>query len=87
MADLLYIFNHASCKAIFLENVKAFDKIQNSLTKLKDLKYIIFFNDPGKIKVPTKIKLITLEELMNKGLEHLNAKLYKRYRVVEKIVS
>jgi GNAT superfamily N-acetyltransferase len=26
-------------------------------------------------------------EMMNKGLEHLNAKLYKRYRVVEKIVS
>ena len=26
-------------------------------------------------------------EMMNKGLEHLNAKVYKRYRVIEKIVS
>ncbi|MBP9887607.1 MAG: AMP-binding protein [Leptospiraceae bacterium] len=72
--DLLYIFNHASCKAIFLENVKAYDKIQKNLSKLKDLKSIIFFNDPGSIKSTAKIEILTLDDLMVSGEKHRKAK-------------
>ena len=72
--DLLYIFKHANCSAIFLENVKAFDKIQKSLSELKDLKYIIFFNDPGKIRLPANKEVITLDELMAIGEKHRKSK-------------
>lgn len=67
--DLLYIFNHASCKVIFLENVKAFEKIQKSLSKLSDLKYIVFYSDPGKLKAGN-IEILTLDDLLTTGEKH-----------------
>ncbi|HNN79462.1 MAG TPA: AMP-binding protein, partial [Leptospiraceae bacterium] len=72
--DLLYIFNHASCKIIILENVKAYEKIQKSLSKLSDLKYIIFYSDPGKIKTPSKVEVLTLDALMELGEKYRKTK-------------
>jgi long-chain acyl-CoA synthetase len=72
--DLMYIFNHASCRIIILENLKAFEKIQPHLSKLKDLEYIIFYSDPGKIKTSSKIEVMTFDELLLAGEKHRKAK-------------
>ena len=72
--DLLYIFNHASCRAIILENLKAYEKIQASLSKLKDLQYIIFYSDPGEIKTTSKVEILTFDELLLAGEKYRKAK-------------
>ena len=69
--DLLYILNHTNCRFLFLENKKAFEKIENELFNLKSLEYIIFFNDE-KVETISKINVLSLEQLINIGKNNLN---------------
>lgn len=64
--DLKYIFQHAECGIIFLENVKVFKKIESQLKDFAGLKTIIFFDDPGPIQAGS-IKIMTLAQLMETG--------------------
>jgi long-chain acyl-CoA synthetase len=72
--DLLYILNHTNCRFLFLENKKAFEKIERELTALKSLEYILFFNKEN-VQPISKIKILSLEELINIGKSNLNSKL------------
>ncbi|HMX58244.1 MAG TPA: AMP-binding protein [Leptospiraceae bacterium] len=64
--DLRYIFHHAECKIIFLENAKVFKKVEKFLNEFPGLKTIVFFDDPGSISAPG-IQILTLASLMENG--------------------
>lgn len=65
--DLLYIFSHTECRIIFLEHATIYKKLQQHLDKLKELKYIIFFDDPGELSMPAGIETISLQKLIENG--------------------
>jgi long-chain acyl-CoA synthetase len=64
--DLLYIFQHADCPIIILENEKVYANIQASLGEFKNLKTIIFMN-AAKPQVPGHITVLSLDSVIEKG--------------------
>ncbi|MCB1314735.1 MAG: AMP-binding protein [Leptospiraceae bacterium] len=68
--ELLYIFQHAGCKIIFLETGKVYDKIKDVIDRLSDLKTIIFFDSPST-EIPSGIQSKTLNELIQLGADQI----------------
>ncbi len=66
VGDLTYIFKHAECKIIFLENAKVFEKIEKELGQFSGLKTVIFFDEPGSLNTGG-LTILTLAQLIEKG--------------------
>jgi long-chain acyl-CoA synthetase len=64
--ELLYIFKHADCPVIILDNERVFDNISGSLSEFEHLKTIIFVNS-AKPQVPAGINVFALDEIINTG--------------------
>jgi long-chain acyl-CoA synthetase len=64
--ELLYIFKHADCPIIILDNEKVFASISGQLSQFEHLKTIIFVNG-AKPQVPGHIKVYSLEEIIASG--------------------
>ncbi len=64
--ELLYIFQHADCPIIILDNEKVYASIAAKINEFKNLKTIIFMNG-AKPSVPDHIKVYSLEEIINSG--------------------
>ena len=69
--DLLYIFQHASCKIALLEHAKVYEVIQADLARLPEIKAIVFFDDPGTIEAPSGVQILSLDALMKRGRDAL----------------
>lgn len=75
--ELLYIFKHADCPIIILENAKVYNNIAGSLGEFTNLKTIIFMGN-SKPQVPSHIKVFTLDEIIANGRNSHSAN-SKRY--------
>lgn len=64
--ELLYIFQHADCPIIILENEKVFGTISAKLSDFNNLKTIIFMNG-AKPSVPSGINVFSLDEIISSG--------------------
>ncbi|MBX3721019.1 MAG: AMP-binding protein [Turneriella sp.] len=64
--ELLYIFKHADCPIIILDNEKVFNSISANLADFTNLKTIIFVN-AAKPQVPPHIKVYALDEIIASG--------------------
>ncbi len=64
--ELLYIFKHADCPVIILDNEKVFNSISAKLGEFSNLKTIIFVN-PATPQVPGHIKIYSLDEIIASG--------------------
>ncbi|TGM68747.1 long-chain fatty acid--CoA ligase [Leptospira levettii] len=69
--DILYILNHSESKILFVENETVFEKVIRLEKDLEFLKEIILFYPPKQNKElkSRKIKTITLQELVTKGIQ------------------
>lgn len=65
-AELLYIFKHADCPIIILDNEKVYASIAKHISEFANLKTIVFMN-PGKADVPSHIKTYSLSEIVDSG--------------------
>ncbi|MFO1525483.1 MAG: AMP-binding protein [Turneriella sp.] len=70
--ELLYIFKHADCPIIILDNDKVFAGIADKLGEFSNLKTVIFING-AKPSVPSHIKVYSLDEIINTGKSQHNA--------------
>lgn len=64
--ELLYIFKHADCPIIILENEKVYANISSSLPEFANLKTIIFMNGAAP-QVPGSIKVLSLDAVIESG--------------------
>lgn len=64
--ELQYIFQHADCPIIILDNEKVYASIASKIGDFKNLKTIIFMNG-AKPSVPSHIKVYGLDEIISSG--------------------
>jgi len=64
--ELLYIFKHADCPIIILENEKVYANIAASLGEFANLKTIVFVNG-AQPQVPGSIKVLGLDAIIESG--------------------
>jgi long-chain acyl-CoA synthetase len=83
--ELLYIFKHADCPIIILENDKVFKSISGQLGEFTNLKTIIFVNG-AKPSVPPGIKVYSLDEIISSG-RSIHATSPNRYSELGNAVS
>ncbi len=66
--DLRYIFQHADCKIVFLENELALEKLRDLLANLPQLHTIVLLSPPGRpVHLPGSIRHFSLDQLMELG--------------------
>jgi long-chain acyl-CoA synthetase len=64
--ELTYIFKHADCPVIILDNEKVYQSIAASLGLFEHLKTIIFVN-PASPQTPSNITVYSLKDIIEKG--------------------
>lgn len=66
--DLRYIFQHADCKIVFLENETALEKIQDIFARLPQLHTVVLLAAPTRpVTLPGSIRHLSLDQLMELG--------------------
>ncbi len=65
--ELTYIFKHADCPVIILDNEKVYQSIASSLSAFEHLKTIIFMNAANP-QVPSHITVYSLSDIVAKGV-------------------
>jgi long-chain acyl-CoA synthetase len=66
--DLQYIFQHADCKFLFLENETALEKLQDLFSRLPQLHTVILLAAPVRsITLPGSVRRLSLDQLMELG--------------------
>jgi len=65
-SELSYIFKHADCPIIILDNEKVFAAVKPYLGELASLKTIVMMNG-SNVDVPPSIKVISLAEIIETG--------------------
>lgn len=65
--ELAYIFKHADCPVIILDNEKVYQSIAPSLSSFEHLKTIIFINGANP-QVPSHITVYALSDIIEKGV-------------------
>lgn len=72
-SELLYIFKHADCPIIILDNEKVYQTIAKNIAEFANLKTIIMING-AMADVPAHIKVVSLDEIIKQGREIYAAK-------------
>ncbi|RME88055.1 MAG: long-chain fatty acid--CoA ligase, partial [Candidatus Hydrogenedentota bacterium] len=76
--DMKYIFSHAECKIVFIENSEVYNKLKPVLKNLPKLKKIIFIHSPEKMPKKAGITFYTLEDLKKKATDKLIKEFHKK---------